>query len=232
MECRIVFLEFCAHEREEVVPVEKRFGSFREVFFMIGETVVPNTFAGVEEHVGVQVFSFGVFKRRNNPWLVEREDLIVKSVREFVEDDSRVLHELSARKEVSSDGDVNVASEAWIVAVIFEPALGRMILHGAKGGVFLFDPDGDCLELGERIPCDEDADTLEVVCEEGDRAAVIAFRGPLKEGGIDLNGPAFDGAFDGVETMGVGFGGGWGFGSECWQGGEEEESDEREGRDD
>lgn len=91
MEGRIVFFEFCADERKEVVPVEKRFGSFRKVFFVIGQTVVPNTFAGVEEHVGVQVFPFGVFKCRDDLWFVEREDLIMKSVCEFVEDDSGVL---------------------------------------------------------------------------------------------------------------------------------------------
>jgi len=127
---------------------------------------------------------------------------------------------------------MNVACEAGIVAVVLEPAFGRMVLHGAKGGVFLFDPDRNGLELGERILRDEDAHALEVVCEEGDCLVVIAFWGSLEQGWIDLNGPAFDGAFDGVEAMGARFWGDWAFGAHRLAGNEKEESEKREGGDD
>lgn len=60
-----------------------------------------------------------------------------------------------------------MAGEAGIVSVIFEPTFRRVVLHGAQGRMFFLNPDGDGLELGEHVACDEDADALEMVGEEG-----------------------------------------------------------------
>lgn len=71
MKSGVVLLEFCADEGEEVVSIEKRLGAFCEVLFVIGQAVVSDAFASIQEDVGVQVFSFCFFERGNDSWFVE-----------------------------------------------------------------------------------------------------------------------------------------------------------------
>ncbi len=96
MERWVVLLEFRADKGEEVVSVEKRLGSLCEVLLVIGQAVVTNSFAGVQQHVGVQFLSLRVLKRSDDARLFEGEDLVVESVGEFVKDDGGVFQELAA----------------------------------------------------------------------------------------------------------------------------------------
>lgn len=71
--------------------------------------------------------------------------------------------------------------------------------------MFFFNPDRNGSQLGQHVSRDEDADSLEMICEDGDCALVFAVLRSVEQGWVDENGPTFDGAFDGVESRGVWF---------------------------
>ncbi len=96
MERWVILLEFRADKGEEVVSVQKCLGPLCEVLLVIGQAVVTHSFARVEEHVVVQFLSFRFLKSSDDTRFFERENLVVESVGEFVEDDGGVFQELAA----------------------------------------------------------------------------------------------------------------------------------------
>ena len=203
---RVVFFEFGADKRVEIVPVEKRLRALGKVFTFIGKAVMANGLARVEQDVFVELRTFGGFEGRDDFGVLKPEELIVVGVREFVKDDGRVLQHLGSGKQMSGLGNVDFLFQTHIVAVFPEPSLAGMILHGVQGGMCVLDPDLEGLEFLEPVLRDKDLDALEMVRQQGERAGSLGLMGAVEQGGIDVNGPAFDVALDGVEARGGRFG--------------------------
>lgn len=211
MELGVVLFEFGADERVEVVAVEVGFGAFGEVFFVVGESVVADFLAVEEEDFFVGAgFLHGVVGG-DDFRVIEGEDLVVVGVGEFVEDDGGVFEELEAGEQGFGVGDVDFFMEAWVVAVVFEPTDAGVVLHGAERRVVVFDPDFAGLEFCQGFSRDEDGDALEVVGEHLEGfGSHFGFGAAFEEGGVDVDRPAFEILFDGIEAGLIGGGEGEG----------------------
>jgi hypothetical protein len=93
---RVVFLELGANKRIEVVPVEKGFGALREVFLVIGQTVVLHPFAGGEQHAFVGPGSFRFLVGGDDLRVVEAKELVVIRMGEFMKNHRGMLEHLLA----------------------------------------------------------------------------------------------------------------------------------------
>ena len=147
----IVFFQFRPNKGIKIIPVKVSLRGFGEVFFMIGHSIVKDALAGVEEHVLVLAGSFGLVIGGDDALVVETENLVVIGVGEFVQHHHRVLHELATTEEMTRDRNVDHVYEPRVMAVIFQPADARMILHRLQSRMVVFDPDFAGPQFGQSL---------------------------------------------------------------------------------
>ena len=104
---RIMFLELGADEGIEVVSIKVGFGSFGEVFHRSGGGIGADFLTGVRKNLVVKPGLHGLpVGGEDAGFVVAAQDLVMKGVAQFVENDRRVFCQLIAIQQRGRPGDV------------------------------------------------------------------------------------------------------------------------------
>ncbi len=204
----VMLFLFRPDEGIKIIPVEKRFGALRKVFFGVAQAVVADGFSGVEQDFFVNLRFLGRIKSRLDFGMVETKELVVVGVGEFVQNHGRVLEHLVSRKEVFRPRNMHFAGESLVVSVVAQPRLAGVVLHRRERWMRPFNPDANCLQFPEPVLRDKNLDALKVIGQHGEGTLAFALEFSGEEGGVDRDRPAFDDLGNRVEAGGFGGRGG------------------------
>ena len=117
VEVGVMFLEFSAHERVEVITVEISFSALGKVFLVVGHGVVPDILPGKKHDPVITSCILGFFVCSDDCRMLKGEELVMVCVGEFVQHDCRVLEQLSPGKQGFCLGDVDFFDEPGVMAL-------------------------------------------------------------------------------------------------------------------